>query len=80
MPTPENTWTLLQHYEVCYTPHLDLTQSLVVACSFAQMSSAKTDPYSYVYVFGVPELPEKIVYNTSQEMIIINQAKIEDVG
>ena len=65
-------WTLLQHYEVCYTPLLDLTQSLVVACSFAQLSSAKKDPYSYVYLFGIPELPEKIVYNTSQEMIIIN--------
>ncbi|MCK7500127.1 MAG: FRG domain-containing protein [Comamonadaceae bacterium] len=32
---PELTWAMLQHYEVCPTPLLDVTQSLRVAASFA---------------------------------------------
>ncbi len=28
-------WSILQHYEVCDTPLIDLTQSIRVACSFA---------------------------------------------
>lgn len=32
---PEIAWSLLQHYEICGTPLLDLTHSLHVACSFA---------------------------------------------
>lgn len=32
-------WSILQHYEVCSTPLLDLTQSLRVAASFAQLGN-----------------------------------------
>ena len=42
-------WSILQHYEVVATPLLDITQSLRVACSFAQLRSS--DPTCYVYVF-----------------------------
>src|SRR6266850_2736658 len=44
-------WSILQHYEVVPTPLLDLTQSLRVACSFAQLRS--TDSTCYVYVLGL---------------------------
>ena len=43
-------WSILQHYEVCDTPLLDLTQSLRVACTFAQQ---KADKVGYVFVFPV---------------------------
>lgn len=45
-------WSILQHYEVVPTPLLDLTQSIRVACSFAQMRG--TDSTCYVYVIGFP--------------------------
>lgn len=32
-------WSILQHYEVAATPLLDVTHSLRVACSFAQLAS-----------------------------------------
>ena len=31
---PELSWAVLQHYEICPTPVLDVTQSLRVAASF----------------------------------------------
>ena len=34
-------WSILQHYEVCHTPLLDLTHSVRVACSFAQQNTDK---------------------------------------
>ena len=45
-------WSILQHYEVCPTPLLDLTHSLRVACSFAFLGSDTGNPY--VAVFGLP--------------------------
>jgi len=46
--------TILHHYSVCDTPSLDLTHSLRVACSFAQLSSR--DARAYVFVLGLPYL------------------------
>jgi len=46
-------WSILQHYQVCDTPMLDLTHSLRIAASFASLK--KTDE-SYVMVVGVPNL------------------------
>ncbi|MDX9827960.1 MAG: FRG domain-containing protein [Spirochaetia bacterium] len=34
--------SILQHYQVCETPLLDLSQSLRAACSFAQISAAQS--------------------------------------
>src|SRR5207244_9915763 len=39
-------WSILQHYEVVATPLLDLTHSLRVACSFAQLNSSDPTCYS----------------------------------
>ncbi|ARP91753.1 hypothetical protein CAL14_16865 [Bordetella genomosp. 9] len=46
-------WSILQHYEVCATPLLDVTHSLRIAASFAS-HGAKQD--AYVFVLGVPNL------------------------
>lgn len=62
-------WSLIQHYEVRETPLLDLTQSLRVACSFAQ--SDKTSGESFVYVLGLPYMPNGISINSEQEIVNI---------
>lgn len=48
-------WAILQHYEVCPTPLLDVTQSSLVACSFAQSHENEVD-HSYLYVLGIPQI------------------------
>lgn len=47
-------WSILQHYEVCATPLLDVTRSLRIAASFA--SSCNQTDRAFVFVFGVPNL------------------------
>lgn len=46
-------WAILQHYEVCPTPLLDVTHSLRIAASFA--THGATDD-AYLYVLGLPYL------------------------
>jgi hypothetical protein len=46
-------WSILQHYEICGTPLLDVTHSLRIAASFA---SHGADSKAYVFVLGVPSL------------------------
>ena len=48
-------WSILQHYEVIATPLLDVTQSLRVASSFAQLAS--TDPTCYEMCWACPTRP-----------------------
>ena len=45
-------YSILQHYEVCKTPLLDVTQSIKVACSFAILEN-KND-IGYIYILGLP--------------------------
>jgi hypothetical protein len=67
-------WSILQHYEVVPTPLLDLTQSLRVACSFAQMRS--TDPTCHVYVFGLPYLTNRISINSEHDIVNVRLLSI----
>jgi hypothetical protein len=46
-------WAILQHYEVCATPLLDVTHSLRIAASFASHGAERD---AYVFVLGVPHL------------------------
>lgn len=46
-------WAVLQHYEVCPTPLLDVTQSLQTALSFAVKNGTNT---GFLYVFAFPQL------------------------
>lgn len=51
-------YSILQHYEVCKTPLLDVTQSLKVACSFAILNNENN--IGYVYILGLPYITGRI--------------------
>ncbi len=63
---PELQWSILQHYEVCATPLLDLTHSLRVAASFALSGTGR---YGYIFVFGLPHPQGTITYSTEDELL-----------
>jgi len=67
-------WSILQHYEVVPTPLLDLSQSLRVACSFAQMRS--TDARCHVYVLGLPYITNRISINSEHDIVIVRLLSI----
>jgi hypothetical protein len=46
-------WSILQHYEVCGTPLLDVTHSLRIAASFASHEAVDE---AFIFVVGVPSL------------------------
>lgn len=66
-------WSILQHYEVCPTPFLDVTQSLLVACSFAYCNSEKS---AYLYVLGLPYNVNRISRNSEHDLINIRLLSI----
>ncbi len=47
-------WSILQHYEVCPTPLLDVTHSLRIAASFASLDNHQDR--AFIYVLGIPNL------------------------
>jgi hypothetical protein len=61
-------WSILQHYEICFTPLLDVTHSLRVAASFA---SGKKVEYAYLYVLGVPNISGSITANIESGLQIV---------
>jgi len=63
---PEVSWAILQHYEICDTPLLDVTSSLRVACSFALQHDENT---GIIYVFGFPHTNGSISYYADEELI-----------
>jgi hypothetical protein len=67
-------WSILQHYEVCDTPLLDLTHSLRVACSFAQLFAEGSN--GYVYVFGLPYITNRISINSEHDLINVRLLSI----
>ncbi len=67
-------WSILQHYEVCPTPLLDLTHSVRVACSFAFLDSTGEDPY--VFVFGLPYITNRISVNSEHDLVNVRLLSI----
>jgi hypothetical protein len=67
-------WSILQHYGVCRTPLLDLTQSLRVACSFGQLSNQ--NKYAYVFVFGLPYITNRISIHSEHDIVNIRLLSI----
>ncbi len=67
-------WSILQHYEVCQTPLLDLTHSLRVACSFAQLFSETTE--AFVFVLGMPYLSNRISINSEHDLVNVRLLSI----
>ena len=71
---PELAWALLQHYQVCRTPVLDITHSIHVACSFA--FDGNKGATGMVYVLGMPWANDAIAYNTFEELVNIRLLSI----
>jgi len=67
-------WSILQHYGVCHTPLLDLTHSIHVACSFAQLQSESNS--SYIYLFGLPYFTNRISINSEHDLVNIRLLSI----
>jgi hypothetical protein len=67
-------WGILQHYEVCSTPMLDLTHSLRVACSFAHIASNGVQ--AYVMVFALPYLTNRISTNSEHDIVTVRLLSI----
>lgn len=65
-------WAILQHYEVCATPLLDVTHSAQVAASFALLTyQGDTGSHSYLYVLGVPQITGSITVSPSQALQLV---------
>jgi hypothetical protein len=66
-------WALLQHYQICPTPLIDLTQSLHVAVSFALEDSNLNEnklKTGVIYVLALP-WPAKNYHNNKEEDIYL---------
>ena len=71
---PYVQYSILQHYMVCRTPLLDLTQSIRVACSFAQLFTSKN--YAFIYVIGLPYITNRISINSEHDIVNIRLLSI----
>lgn len=67
-------WSILQHYQVCPTPLIDITHSLHVACSFA--FEGNRNKTGIVYVLGLPWPTDSISYNIYEELVNIKLLNI----
>lgn len=66
-------WSILQHYEICKTPLLDITQSLHIASSFASMEASDE---AYIFVLGVPNLSGGITASAESGVQVIRLASV----
>jgi len=67
-------WAIIQHYEICATPLLDVTHSLRVAASFATTDASATHPV--VYVLAAPSLGGTISASSEQGIQTIRLSSI----
>ena len=67
-------WSILQHYDICPTPLLDITQSLRVACSFALNNN--NNDVGYIYVIGLPYLTNRISMNSEEDIVNVRLLSI----
>jgi hypothetical protein len=61
-------WSILQHYEVCPTPLLDVTHSLRIAASFASDGAGDE---AFIFVLGVPNLSGAITASAEAGLQIV---------
>jgi hypothetical protein len=66
-------WSILQHYEVCPTPVLDVTHSLRVAASFATDGATGE---AFIFVVGVPNLSGAITASSEAGLQIVRLSSI----
>jgi hypothetical protein len=66
-------WAILQHYQICDTPLLDITQSLRIAASFA---TERAQGDAYVFVLGVPNVSGAITASAEAGLQVIRLASV----
>lgn len=66
-------WAILQHYEVCSTPLLDVTHSLRIAASFATIGAADS---AFIFVLGVPNLSGSVTANAESGVQIVRLSSV----
>jgi FRG domain len=62
-------WAILQHYQVCATPLIDVTHSLRIAASFA--SNKHDAGEAFVFIFGVPNISGAVTASSEAGLQII---------
>lgn len=62
-------WAILQHYEVCMTPLLDVTHSLRIAASFASLGDEADE--AFVFAFGIPNLSGAVTTSFEARLQIV---------
>jgi hypothetical protein len=67
-------WAILQHYDVCDTPLLDITHSLHVASSFAYYENDHGD--AFIYVLGLPQVSGSVTASSEHGIQIIRLLSI----
>jgi len=66
-------WAILQHYEVCPTPLLDVTQSLRIAASFASTPGSEE---AYLFALAVPNISGAITASAEAGLQIVRLASV----
>jgi hypothetical protein len=66
-------WSILQHYEVCATPLLDVTHSIRIAASFASLCGKSR---AYLFVLGVPNLSGAVTASAEAGLQIVRLASV----
>ena len=66
-------WALLQHYEVCPTPLLDVTHSLRIAASFASIGATGE---AFLFVVGVPNLSGAVTASAESGLQILRLSSV----
>lgn len=66
-------WAILQHYEICATPLLDVTHSLRIAASFA---SENASDEAYVFALGVPNISGAITASAEAGLQIVRLSSV----
>lgn len=66
-------WSILQHYEICKTPLVDVTHSLRIAASFA--SDGATGE-AHIFVLGVPHISGAVTASAEAGLQIVRLASV----
>lgn len=66
-------WAILQHYEVCPTPLLDVSQSLRIAASFGSMTMPRQ---AYLFVLAVPHITGAITAHAESGLQILRLSSV----
>lgn len=62
-------WAILQHYEVCPTPLLDVTHSLRIAASFATVNNVRDE--AFIFAFAVPNVSGAVTASAEAGLQIV---------